>query len=83
MHVSAIERKRLADTLKDGKELPAYLKAMGLYALAYSQYELFGPVLDIFMSRPILTNRMHWKSGKACWSLVFRLRKSVPAIRMT
>lgn len=38
----AIEKKRLADTLRDGKELPAYLKAMTLYALAYVNYEVFG-----------------------------------------
>lgn len=43
-HVQAIEKKRLADTLRDGKELPVYLKAMSLYAMAYTQYELFGIV---------------------------------------
>lgn len=43
-HVQAIEKKRLADTLRDGKELPVYLKAMSLYALAYTHYELFGLV---------------------------------------
>lgn len=44
-HVQAIEKKRLADTLRDGKELPVYLKAMSLYAMAYTQYELFGIVI--------------------------------------
>lgn len=82
MHVNAIEKKRLADTLKEGKELPVYLKAMGLYALAYSQFEHFGPVNPLLFLFVLTFKRIPLKNGKACWSLASRLKRNVRGTRM-
>jgi hypothetical protein len=66
LHQQAVDKKREADQLKDGKELPVYLKAVTTYAQAYCYYELFGPV-NRTMFRcliALLMHRIRWRSGR-------------------
>lgn len=59
-----MDKKREADQLKDGKELPVYLKAVTTYAQAYCYYELFGPVCDVFDPSQLIAISMVGSAGE-------------------